>query len=76
MAHDLSLLIRRQSVAPAPRRAASVALPVDPAILDSGVARRLGRSTAPRRRWIDDPSVRDALVAFVLTFTGAIIFLL
>ena len=50
--------------------------PVDPAIIDSVVAARLGKRTLPRRPWISERDLLDALMTFALTFTGAMVFLL
>lgn len=50
--------------------------PVDCAILDSDIARRLGKQASPRARWISESDLRDALMTFALTFTGAMVFLL
>lgn len=50
--------------------------PVDPAILDSDVAARLGKRAAAPRPWLSQRDLMDALMTFALTFTGAMVFLL
>lgn len=74
MARDLSLLIHRDS----PHKAKAVSSPVAYAstgILDRQVARRLGKPAAPRRPWVEEQDLRDALMTFALVFTGAMVFL-
>jgi hypothetical protein len=76
MAQDLTRLIRRR---PAIRPARIANMPmaeVDPAILDSAVAARLGKRAAAPRPWISQRDLLDALMTFTLTFTGAMVFLL
>ena len=76
MANDLARLIRRQAALRPALMAHMAKAPVDPAIIDSVVAARLGKRTLPRRPWISERDLLDALMAFALTFTGAMVFLL
>lgn len=76
MAQDLTRLIRRRPLVRAAQMANMAPAPVDPAILDSDVALRLGKQTTPRRPWLSQRDLIDALTTFVLTFTGAMLFLL
>lgn len=67
------MLIRRE----APRiRTAQRVREGQGAILDSRIAARLGRPGPARRPWFNEANLRDGLMTFALTFTGAIIFLL
>ncbi len=75
MAHDLTRLIQRSI----PREAAnvrSIAVAPPSGILDSQVARRLGKVAPKRKPWISERDALDAAMTFALTFTGAIVFLL
>lgn len=74
MARDLTLFTHRDSL----RRAGAISSPVSFAatgIIDPQVARRLGKPVAPRRPWIEEQDLRDALMTFALVFTGAMVFL-
>ncbi len=76
MAQDLTRLIRRRLAVRTAQMANMALAPVDPAILDSDVARRLGKQPSPRSPWISERDLMDALMTFALTFTGAMVFLL
>lgn len=76
MAQDLNRLIRRRPAVRSVQMANMAMAPVDPAILDSEIARRLGKQAMPRRPWISERDLLDALMTFALTFTGAMVFLL
>lgn len=76
MAQDLTRLIRRRPAIRTAQMANMAMAPVDPAILDGDVARRLGKQASPRRPWISERDLLDALMTFALTFTGAMVFLL
>jgi hypothetical protein len=75
MARDLAPLIRRKFL-PAAARSRSLAAPASSGILDSHVARHLGKAPPRRTPWISERDFLDAAMTFALTFTGAIIFLL
>ena len=76
MAQDLTRLIRRRPVTRPADIARMAMAPVDPAILDSAIAYRLGKQVAPRKPWVSQRDMLDALTTFVLAFTGAMLFLL
>ena len=66
MAQNLSALIRRR---PAPVRA-------DTARIDSRTPLSVELPLFAPEPWLRESDVRDALMTFALTFTGAVIFLL
>ena len=76
MAYQLAPLIRRMPTPQPARRAAIIGASGSAAIIDADVARRLGQPAVRRPSWLANPDLRDAAVAFALTFTGAMIFLL
>ncbi len=76
MAQNLSRLIRRRPAVRTALMANMAQAPIDPAILDSDIAQRLGKQALPRRPWISSRDLLDGLMTFALTFTGAMVFLL
>lgn len=75
MAHDLTRLIQR-SIPRGAANARSIAAAAPSGILDSHVARRLGKAAPQRKPWISERDALDAGMTFALTFTGAMVFLL
>lgn len=49
--------------------------PLNRAILDPSVARRLGAETAPPRPLFTEREMLDGAMTFALVFTGAMVFL-
>ncbi len=75
MAHDFTHLIPGNAPR-VPARSRSIAAAAPSGILDSDVARRLGKAAPQRKPWISERDALDAAMTFALTFTGAIVFLL
>lgn len=76
MTHRLASLIQRdRGVRPATMEKAQPPLPVNRAIIDRSIARRLGAEAAPRRPLFNQRELLDGAMTFALVFTGAMVFL-
>jgi hypothetical protein len=76
MAHRLASLIQRErGVRPVTLAPAQAPLPVNRAILDRSVARRLGVRALPPRPLFTERDLLDGAMTFALVFTGAMVFL-
>lgn len=76
MAHRLASLIQRdRGIRSATMARADAPLPVNRAIIDRSVARRLGARTPPPRPLFTQRELLDGAMTFALVFTGAMVFL-
>ena len=76
MAHRLASLIQRdRGVRPATMAVDEPLRPINRAILDPSIARRLGSETSPPRPLFTERELLDGAMTFALVFTGAMVFL-